>query len=933
MPPSEPFLAAPCGPERRTSEQLLEALQSVSTNKSQTNLKKLHSHFLEYAKFLPGPLTPQKFTGNDVDYQLDLISYSRVLESLVDLFDINWPLMNGIVDEDVLNIFVVDGAGSQILNESLLILTQAMKKAVDLRISQCFGVILEKLVKSDALLSAIVFSCRATENNEFEKNIEEEIWQNIIQIIISLPNRVANKMEKNLLESFKLKNFTNIIIFHVARAIDFLNHGHDVLKIKVEHKIISMLLSKMFLVLNSVDLIPLIDIFIEWSISNQNNISNMLQQILLHVDSRSRENLAVQFLKHDKFIPKVFGNLTKDANWRLTLTTRIPLMSWYENDNLMRNLVSYLSYAQNSEDKLLVELVIKMLDVWGDRSVLNHTSFEQHLYITKLIILSIKSMKNCLSLSERNEIQKLVFSGIPAHLGSTEVDIRAVGMITGEILTDLLLNVGNVEKLKFEYDGLTERALNIVESLKSIELPKNSMDVDDNENLTLGEIEFPNKGNKRLYELGVEAKILKNITKLEEIRVSKDESKTIKASVIKEESQNKITEISMDENEELDSDDDLVPYDMSNDTKQIEKLKPLYLRDLRDNLVQTAAKGEDDPDIFSETIRVSEELILAQLGNDDPSFACELLEIFMNLQERSTVDDFEVQTFKACVAIVTTHPKETAEYICKEFHTELSKYSVQQRLLMLNILCEAATRLSAIKFEEKVEELQVPVKKKKLDKPISLFIETDKSKKYQTLYDDDFDDPTNPESSQIDWRDVVQQRIVSKTRHFAHKTRLPKTTINKFGKVVSSFFYPLIYGFGSSKQCFLYDFPKSYKDHQSILLTRFLETLATIMTAAQNCSIVTKMAKEILELVWTLKYHEEGKVRLAVIKCVASVLISVPEFDVKGDLLGGIMEIREWLMDASQNTMKGDPDKDCREFGRHVLYLLDSVLQGLVQTT
>jgi hypothetical protein len=860
------------------------------------------------------------------------------LESLVEVFDCNWPMSDQTLDETVSSVFVSDGANCQILNESLLILTHALKKTEDQKIIQCLGILLNRLIKSDALVSAIVRSSVITNIGEFERNIEKEIWQNVIQIFISLPNRIANKMQRNLLEDFKLKNFTSVLCFHLCQAIYMLNEGFHLYKIEIDTSIVSMLLSKMFFILNSNDLFSLVDIITEWCVSNVNNIQSFVQNILLNIESYGVENVAILFLKHSQFVPNIFGKLINNDNWRHALTIRIPLMSWYTDEQLIKNFILYLYYVQSNDDRVLVEIVRKLLNVWGDQSALNHTTFDQHLYITKLIILSIRTIKDNLLFNERDEIQQLIFAGIPAHLSSTEVEVRAVGMITGEILTKILVNVKKIENLKFEYDGMDKNILQLVEALRTlkpssaIEKVKNNQD----QNLTLNEIKFHNLGNKKVFELGIECSILKNPFELLEEREEnklKSDIETKKLPIAKEVANNILSQSTTDQDEELDSDDDLVPYDISNDTKESEKLKPLYLRDLRDNLVNTDSKNLENPEIFSETLKISEELILRQLENDDASFACELLEIFLNLQERSPVDDFEILTFKACVAIVTIHPKEAAKYICIEFHSELAKYSVQQRLFMLNVLCESANRLSSIRITNKEDKTtSVVTKRKKLSKPISLFIETNKFKKYESIYDDDFDAPVDEAYTIIDWHEIVQERINLKTRHFTHETKIPAATINKFGNVVSSFFYPLIYGFGNSKQSFMYELPQTYQDHESILLTRFIETLATIMTAAQNCLLSAKMAKEILELAWTLRYHERGRVRLAVIKSVAAVLISVPEFELKNELLNALMEIRLWLVDVTKNTLKGDPDKNCQELGRHVLYLINSIFQELIKT-
>ncbi|XP_014219643.1 telomere length regulation protein TEL2 homolog [Copidosoma floridanum] len=904
---------------------LLDTIRFVLANKSQSSIKKLQAQILEYIKILPGLVTPQKFVGQDCNAQIDLVTYSRILEDLADAFDSSWPLNDGKLDTAVRDLFVVDGANCQILNESLLILTQAMKRTEDAKIIKCFGTLLEELMKSDALFSALVQSSRAGEIGDFEKSAEEELWQSVVQIIVSLPNHVANKMQMHLLELFKSKSFAKVLIYHVCRAIYFLNEALHLHEIDIDTKITSMMISKMFLVSNTDDLTPFVDITLEWCVSNINAIQTCLLRILSNVQSHSVENLAITFLKHQKFAPEVFGDLTKNEVWRHTLTTRIPMMSWYNDERLVKNLVSYLHHSQTDDDRILVDLVANLLDVWGDKSALNHTTFEQHLYITKIILLAVRCAKDSLTHLERDKLHKLTLGAVAAHLGSPQVEVRAVGMITTEVLVGLLKSPGSPD-LSFGYEGMGESALVLVESLKNLTIQgtKSTECETRGEDLVIGDIEFSSLGSKKVYELGVETKILKTAVAL---KTDESNLQTVKIELPK-----KINSFPkrVQVEEELDSDDDLEPYDMSNDVAQVERLRPLYLRDLRDNLVNVENNGRDDPDVFSETLKFSEQLILAQLSNDDASFALELLMIFLNLEARSPADNFELLTFRACVAIVTVHPKPCAEYLAREFHTEISKYSVERRCFLLNVLAEAATRLAALDVPKEEGESTVvsEKKKKKPAGPVNLYIETDRTKQYQILYEDCDPDDVEPGGS-IDWREVVQSRIFSKTRHFAHASKRSRTHVNRFAGVASSFFFPLINGTCSRNRSFMYEFPKSYQDHGNYLLTHYLDTLATVVISAQNCPQATKMSAELLELLWILRYQEEARVRLAVMKCVAAVLIAAPEFDVKGQLLNGLLEFRMWLLDAAQDTIKGDPDRSCREFAGLVLGLMNSVLKDL----
>ncbi|XP_014225790.1 telomere length regulation protein TEL2 homolog isoform X1 [Trichogramma pretiosum] len=912
--------------EKRMGEQLIEVLRAVGSSKSQSKLKKINEYILEYVKYLPGTLTPQKFVGEDSDYNLDDVLYSEVLKNLMNTFDDNWPVSNDQLDKIVKHLIVIDGADNRILNEIMLCHHEALKEAMNLNVIKCHALLMEELFKSDALYSAIVKSSRKIEEVNLDYHCNDEIWQSLFQEISSVPSRIANKMERDFLLTFRSDNFTDILSFHVLRAIHFLYEIDKAYKIEINTSVISKFLDKMLFSIRS-NWTTLVDVLIEWCISDI-SMKSLIQNILQDISTQSIDTIAVLFLEHDKFNSSILSPLINSPDWRYIFMKKLPFMSYFSKDVIAKNLISCIYQSQTNEDKILLDLATELLEIWSDKSVMHHTIFEQHLYITKLIVLSMKSIKGSLRLPEKDRILQLIMSGVSTHLSAMDQDLRVVGMITGELITNLLMEdkCKDVPTLKFEYDGLKESASNIAEVLKTLfnEKERKNISIISQQSLLIGDLEFPNPANKKVYDLGVKCKILKEISGLETVtgetvdvcpNVSYTARSVVKKPTIHQESND----------EELDSDDDLVPYDMSNDVKITEKHRPVYLRDLRDNLVNVDSRNqEQEADIFEETLKASENLILAQLPRDDQTFAVELLDIYLNLTQRSQVDDFEVLIFRSCVAIVMCHPKETANFLCREFHTEISRYSVQQRILILNILSESAQRLSKIPVHENTSE---PKRRKvQPNKTVSLIINTDKSRKYETLYDDDFDDPAHDTNPGLDWKEIVEERLHNKTRHFAHKSKPPVTTINQFSKFVDSFFFPLIYGF-CDRNSFVYTLPHNFRDFEDLLLTKYLETLATIMSAAQNCPSAPKVAKELLEICWMLKYHEQARVRFAVIKCIASVLVSVPEFIIKQELALNLEDLRSWLLDVtSVNMFRADTDADCQNLARQVLYLMNSLM-------
>ncbi|XP_043491684.1 uncharacterized protein LOC122517390 isoform X2 [Polistes fuscatus] len=919
------------------ANRLLELLCSMGNIKSQSSLEKLKIRISNYNIFLPGPLTCQKYIGLDMDPFVDPMLHGRILEEIIDKFDHNFPLQGNNLDPLIKQLIIIDGISLEIFYETLVVLTQALKQSTDDRKIYIISIILKELIKSDALFSAIVNACKYQQESAIKQEELEQTWKNTIQLLVSLPNRVANRLKKKTFDIFLPEMYTKVVCFHITRGFSFIHDCMQKCDIQTNLNMFSMIISKMAITISSANLNCLIDILSTWCYENDNR-RNLIQNIFRELDRTAIEPLAVLFLKYcdvKNGVYSVFGNLIEVSNWTYTLTTKIPFMSYYEDesDNFIINFTTYLSQC-SKDNRIMIDLLIKLLDVWGDKSALNHTSMEQHKYITKLIILAITVVKNNIKTDDKETCRKLIFFGISTHLESTHIILKAIGMRTGEIVVNALSESGDSPKLDFHYNNMNADVLELIKSfdmlIEKIQTLELKQPCQSEENLYTDDIIFNSLGDKKVFYLGVECNILSS-KKIEQPKVLSKESEDNTTEQEQNSSNNLnkniedkplINNENIEEQSELDSDDDLIPYDISNDTKLSEKLRPAYLRDLRDNLIDE--RKTTNAEIFTETLEVCEELILSQLPNDDVSFGIELLEILVTLNESYFVEDFEILIFKSCVAIVTVYPKECAVFLCQQFYSDTSKYSTSQRLLFLDILAESARRLSKIDVsDDKSNSKEIAHTKKIPTKRISLFIDTDK--KSDILCNDDDDDWDNTHAESINWREIIDKRIESNTRRFAHNAKPTKMVANKFGNVASSFFFPLLYGYGKQGNC-LYIGIESYSDLRNSILIKFLKTISTIMVAAQNCLIASKMGKEILELTWTLRYHEEAKVRLAVIENVAAVVVSVPKESIINELLEPFMEVRLWLLNLTQNMINGEHDKDCRTLGRNVLLLIDSVI-------
>lgn len=928
--PSETFIAAPelasklDLPSKFAADQLVEALQSPV--KSQRDLDRLKSLISDYVQFLPGPLTPQKYSGLDCDVEIDDFVYGLVLEYLVETFDSNWPIQNDVLDPLVKRIFIVDGCSITMLNEILTILIRALK---EMKQEKKFIVvkILEEIVRSDMILSAILTVSQSSKEKNFQKQIAAETWESTVQLLVSLSNRVANELQFKFPTIFRPKDYANLMTYQLSRALLFLNEAKQNVSFEVDQTFLVAFVNKFAVLANQDDLVPFVEIIIDCSTSDPAG-KILIQSLLTSLDRRAVENIGLLILKlsNSHFdVYEILGEILSNDLWNYTLLTKIPMMCWFDDDKIAVNLVGYLSRVKNPS--YFVGFCHRLLGIWGDRSALNHAPFSQHLYLTKLLILSIKEIRNILKPEDKQKLKSSTLSGISVHLESTSAEVRVSGMVTGSILIESL-NEPDEPKLEFDFDSFSLNEKETVSKLRSLEVPKSGFEKE-KEQLVFENVEFPSSLSKQIYNLGVVCEILPALNKInlpkEHQNIPENEPEKSEKSIEKIELELKKKQ----EELELDSDDDLEPYDMSNDTPISERLRPVYLRDFHENLINPELNVKSD--LITESMQCCESLILAQLPDDDSSFAVQLLALLSTYIPNCYVENFNKLAFSACASIVTIFPKECAEFLCREFHSKLGSYSIQQSVTFLIILAEAARRLSAVSTEPELEkqntkqEKNMKTKPEKSEKRVSLLFETDKTKMSKEFLIDDWEDLV--ERQETNWETVIRERITQKTRVFAHKSKVAKTTLNKFNDVASYFFYPLLYGFGR-KGTSMYEIPHSFADQGNLLLINFLKTLAALMLAAQNCTIVTKMGKEIFELVWVLKYHEDAKVRLCVIENVACVVTVVPVEMLVAELSDSLMEIREWLHTISYNLIKGDPDEKCRKLGEQVLSMIETILSS-----
>lgn len=875
------------------SAALLDLTNTVQQTKkfaSSADVENVVAKIESVVECFPGPLTVQKVLQLDCEpnflREFCANGYETILESVVRKFDHSFPVINGNLIESVARLFVVEDW--QFFSESLRVLTQKLDKESQ---KSSIVMLLTKLLNSEGLFATLThFLLISVDKNDIKQCEDYSQYESLIQKLISLPNKVANALERNIPKVFQPEVFSAFLVLNVLKVIEFLS---DFLIFKnckaslLNFESLGLFFSKIVINFHqsytSKSLVSFIKALECFCLDEKKSVSykTIINGILKNLQKPAVEPLAIMLFQNinPKKITSILSDtLLENKDWHFALTKKIPLLLYFEKNDVIfvNNLVEYLS---QSSKKDLAKLLANLIRNWSDKFSLNHTTTEQHLYLTKLIIISTKHLKNTeIPLNMQNIIQQKVFSGIPTHLESGTGKIRVMGMIVAEIITEFLndgLENKKDIKLEFEYEKLPKECQELAKNLRNL----NSIQDFKNSSQPLEEIfedlisTLEQEKNtvyvppERQFRNRMNAREPKNEILLESCAVTK-ESLNLK--------------IIDDENFELDSDDDLEAFDTSNDIKTYKKQPPSYLRDLKEGLLET-----QDADIFILSIENCEKLILQQLKDDDASIGLELLEILISLNPQFFVENFDELVFQSCIAITCTYPAIYAEYLSKQFHADNGHYSICHRVLMLDVLSESAKALSSLKPEK-------PTLK----------------------------NPERSKNAKIS-EDVIQKRLESKTRRFTKHKSVIFERVNKFSDVAGYFFFPLIYGFGKSK--FIPN--TTPNDDDFVLLIHYLRTISIIMCASQNCVIAPKMAREIFSLTWFLRFHKDAKVRMEVITMLAAAILNVPKAILMQEFVDVLIEIRFWVMDIVSFNSKVEQNTDCKVLAAHLGSVLEDVLK------
>lgn len=865
---------------RRSITSLEEESEEEEEEKTRNTLK------LIIAEYRPRPLTPQmlsKIDEGDAASRWFAADYKILLTALTRKLGSSWLLPH------LRELFALDGGDAPLLYDSLLALTNALKSASapSSRLDNILD-ISRHLLRSDFLTSALVYECcggattmRMSGDDAAATATSTARWADLVRLIVAYPSRVANKSRCDLPECFAPRNYVRVMYAHSLKAMQMVTEAmrHEAIhRLHVEP--VAELLSKVVASFECAadEFGELVYVLEGWCADPA--YRRVVSQVLASLEGAAVSRVAYAILRHignPRSTAMVLGEEcgVRNPRWRYCLCDALFFKSYHEEDRVLINLVAYISATDMGR---LQEVLEGLLNVWSDKSALYRTSFEQHLYISKAIVLCGGALSSWSEFRAAENAQRILFSGIPTHFESSEERIRAVGMIVAECM---IAKLGAGNEVQFEYDELRSDSRLIVEQIRAmskVDLQTVSSSVKLERAAKKEEEEDP----LERYLNGI-AELTPKERTLSERVIDSPPRKVEEKSVIVVD-----TATGDEEKEEpWDSDDELEPYDVSNDVKISDLKRPRYLRDLIEGLLE-----QKDRDIWVGSVETCETLVKQQLIRDDSCVGIEILSLLLKLEAQFYLENFDQLRYEAAVSVVNVYPEEGATYVSEQFHSAAGTYTISHKILMLEVLVGSARELSALKRAAPTET-------------------TRKS--------------TKVEEQRCEWEATLRRRIEQNTRHKTSGKRELVTKANSFNSCVGYFFYPLIRGSGGGGGRRQRDIMVRLVGVDSYpLLAQYVNTLSMIMCYAVNCTLAPKMAIELLEFARCFREHPDFKIRAAVLRCVGSVAISVPKslLTEETDLFGGLVEMHSWM----ENKLRSleEPSGECAELMGQIMGLLRS---------
>ncbi|OQR74198.1 telomere length regulation protein TEL2-like [Tropilaelaps mercedesae] len=656
-------------------------------------------------------------------------------------------------------------------------------------------------------------------------------------LVVNLPSKVSNTLKLDLPESFNLSRYppllTQACCARLIAVTANLREGKD-----------SSLISLCALVGKlGVHYPETFDELVPFFLSQPEDFifRRVVQRLVVGLPTNLQENAIVLicyrtpcFRQMDWLLEE---SITRDANIKHILTNKLILGRYFSNARVLKNVIGYLCSSPRRR-KLASETAVELFQTWSDKVLMKYQTVEQQRYLTCALLTFVGFTKENFVIEEsaREKCVQACLLGVKNHLAEPDELLRNYGMIVGR------------------------EFLAVVRSdVKAPDFPVRAADYND----LMSFLKTPSEA------------VEKQLTTLE------TELKSIPE-----------TFVDSDDDSEPDEKDDIV-YEIDPQCKV-----PRYLRDcLRlmvpgsdgENVEQAKICLENLPNLIK---RYPEELY---------DTAVDLCRLVLFAEECPRIFPEITPLKRESLVLLLIHaPIQSSAYLIEQFYSVHINHT--QRLEILSAITLASDRyakeVAMLNESQRSKTADNKVKSSNILRNIDRLTVEPRIMAEWTSDDFEMEDNHDYSSSIVNrhWRDIVDEKISSKTRKIASKTEVSAQE-NRFGEVAGYFFYPLMRQFTG-------EVPLRVEESDSFLLVRLLETLGVVMSSARHTPRAYQMGRTLLQFASAFRYHDHELVRKACSFAIASVFTSVPKEILENEDQLGLeaAEIGRWLNAVTVNS-------------------------------
>ncbi|KAH8279005.1 hypothetical protein KR018_012271, partial [Drosophila ironensis] len=872
------------------AQSKLRSLEKVQSAASAVQVAGILKELRE-SNALPGFSTPEQLVGLDAQAcdwsSLANEDFAALLSQLMELFSQDWP--EATQDTEVLNLFKLDHSFDYIL-----VTFEALQGRLD-QLPATISTFLGHLLQDECLIPVALLHIsrqRGSLMKRFSRTIKliperqlEELDAQVkafLQLLVALPAQVANRLGRKLPEMFAPVPYQQLLLRQWLKSLHFVlqcENGEEYFDLSPYAWLFSQVVNLFF---DAPTLQSLLRVLKDYAVAPGGR--KVVQAILNQLDPAACFKVAQAALSAELNLYVLLGPGALEApHWKHCLLQKLPLQRTPVENKQLKTLAGFLNASAPAQLQVLFN---QLLGIWSKRISLQKLGKQEHLAISKLLVIGGKCL--CRGLEVDLESKRQLHDGLSHHLQSPDVLQRYVGMKTVELIFNFMALPDTKEKdrLRFDYSTLKEtpdwHVFEEFDDLAGFEAPT-KMELN----------EKPSEEHRRQLELHLQE--FMSSSKIEEV-ASKTEKKREgpKKESVK-------MQLDSDDDEPLDEDDDdLRPYDLSNDISSTLEQRPKFLLDLLQLLRTKVA----DYQVFEGALGTAEQLIRGQLARHDTQLALDLLQLFLTLEMQFYFEQFERTRFKCCVAICVAHPGPCAEYLSRQFHTDNSCYAANVRILILQVLAATAKEVSGDNEQREGESLDiVPTAAKQ-------------PRKFELRQDEE-----NPATRLAAAQRIIRERLRAKTKRYFSK---PKTgdrveRANPFHPVAGTFFFTLVRG-QRTRQMLFVKYEDIAHDIDTQLLVNLLHTLSVFVMCSQNCPLLPAMTREIFDLCAFVRFNAEARVRAATLQLIGIALVTTPAPVLAQHFAESLNELQRWLGEFVRSPLVGgESSEECRDLAQNIL--------------